>query len=101
MVPISWRWQEVEDLQMIDKFIFGGVLGAITGRHLDKNLDSGLRIQDSGFTPTTFSNYLLYYDKLFSLISGNTSHFGTIIKLALPKNIPQCYDPILYTITKV
>ena len=46
MVPISWRWQEVEDLQMIDKFIFGGVLGAITGRHLDKNLDSGLRIQD-------------------------------------------------------
>jgi len=43
MVPISWRWQEVEDLQMIDKFIFGGVLGAITGRHLDKNLDSGFR----------------------------------------------------------
>ncbi len=39
MVPTCWRWLEVEDLQMIDKFLFSGVLGAMIGRHLNKIID--------------------------------------------------------------
>lgn len=36
IIPDDWRWLLNEDLQLIDKFLFSGVLGALIGRNINK-----------------------------------------------------------------